>query len=360
MHTKDQPLEGWDLFISHASEDKNVLAKPLSAALSAFGLRVWYDEFTLTLGDSLSRSIDKGLASSKYGAVILSPAFFAKRWPEYELRGLTARELGEEKVILPIWHNVTRTDVLQFSPPLADKFALLSSGKTPLELAISLIEVIRPEIFTRIHRRLTYLLALKNGESELIEPARVRPGPIRHKQLSAELTGRIRLVRAALLGVHTDSMENWVDGFRHDAHPSTEVGVWERIAAVVLEYAAMAPLQAAQLPQVFRVVMGLNCGSSRERVEKEAEGLPSDAVEVISTLYRHSLPAYEVDVPRMYPDSKDGEAPPFTTEDREHFPDDLPDDLLESLIRETTDKPMSPKKRSPRTGKASRPTRSHD
>jgi len=73
---------------SHASEDKEALVQPLATALAAFGVRAWYDEFTLEAGDSLSRSIDRGLADSRFGVVVLSPSFILKPWPEYELRGL--------------------------------------------------------------------------------------------------------------------------------------------------------------------------------------------------------------------------------------------------------------------------------
>jgi hypothetical protein len=50
----------WDAFISHASEDKDQIARPLYLQLQELGLRIWFDEFTLTVGDSLRRSIDKG------------------------------------------------------------------------------------------------------------------------------------------------------------------------------------------------------------------------------------------------------------------------------------------------------------
>ena len=76
------------------------------------------------MGDSLRQSIDKGLINSRFGIVVLSPAFFEKNWPQYELNGLTAREIDGHKVILPIWHSVSREGVLGYSPPLADKVAL--------------------------------------------------------------------------------------------------------------------------------------------------------------------------------------------------------------------------------------------
>jgi TIR domain len=70
----------WDVFISHASEDKDFV-RPLAEVLQKSGLSVWYDEFALKVGDSLRRKIDEGLAKSRYGIVILSHAFFTKNWP---------------------------------------------------------------------------------------------------------------------------------------------------------------------------------------------------------------------------------------------------------------------------------------
>jgi len=84
----------FDVFISHASEDKDDFVRPLANELLNRGIRVWYDESTLKWGDSLRRKIDQGLARSRYGIVILSSAFFVKNWPQYELDGLVAREMG--------------------------------------------------------------------------------------------------------------------------------------------------------------------------------------------------------------------------------------------------------------------------
>jgi hypothetical protein len=115
---------GWEVFICHASEDKEEIARPLANALDANGLSVWYDEFSLRVGDSLRQSIDHGLLRSKFGIVILSPQFFEKHWPQQELNGLATRELGKKKVILPIWHKVGFEEVRQYSPMLADRLAV--------------------------------------------------------------------------------------------------------------------------------------------------------------------------------------------------------------------------------------------
>lgn len=122
--TREKKPAAWDVFICHASEDKDEIARPLANALAAKGLSVWYDEFSLRVGDSLRQSIDHGLLRSKFGVVILSPHFFEKHWPQQELNGLATRELGGRKVILPVWHKVGFEEVRQYSPTLADRLAV--------------------------------------------------------------------------------------------------------------------------------------------------------------------------------------------------------------------------------------------
>jgi hypothetical protein len=102
----------YDAFISHASEDKEDLVRPLAEKLQEAGFSIWYDEFQLKVGDSLRRSIDKGLANSKFGIVVLSSNFFAKNWPQYELDGLVAKEMSAGKTILPLWHKVSKNEVM--------------------------------------------------------------------------------------------------------------------------------------------------------------------------------------------------------------------------------------------------------
>jgi hypothetical protein len=117
----------YDVFISHASEDKDDFVRPLAEELVKIGVKVWYDEFSLKWGDSLRSSIDKGLANSKFGVIVISTSFITKKWPEYEVNGLVAKEINGENKILPIWHKVTKTDVMKYSPSLADKLAMNSS-----------------------------------------------------------------------------------------------------------------------------------------------------------------------------------------------------------------------------------------
>lgn len=134
----------WDVFLSHASEDKDDFARPLAAALKAKGLEVWFDEFTLRVGDSLRRSIDKGLAGARFGIVLISPKFLEKEWPQKELDALMGRESHGVKIILPVWHNVDAAYVSKFSPLLADRLAS-SSSKGLNQVVADLMAAIKDE-----------------------------------------------------------------------------------------------------------------------------------------------------------------------------------------------------------------------
>jgi hypothetical protein len=139
---EDDIEKEYDIFISHASEDKDAVVRPLAHALQDSGLKVWYDEFELRIGDSLRRKIDKGLANSRFGVVVLSQSFFAKGWTNYELDGLVTRAVSGEQVILPIWHNVSKQEVIQYSPSLADKLARNTAIYTVDEIAAEISDLI--------------------------------------------------------------------------------------------------------------------------------------------------------------------------------------------------------------------------
>ncbi|WP_321281390.1 DUF1883 domain-containing protein [Marinifilum fragile] len=132
----------YDVFISHASEDKDEVVRPLAHALQAEGLNVWYDEFELKIGDSLRRKIDKGLANSRFGIVVLSKDFIKKGWTNYELDGIITKEISGEQIVLPIWHNITKKEVIEYSPSMADKVARNTAVYTIEEIAEEIAEVI--------------------------------------------------------------------------------------------------------------------------------------------------------------------------------------------------------------------------
>jgi hypothetical protein len=138
-----ESIRDYDIFISHASEDKDAVVRPLAHALSNGGLKVWYDEFELKIGDSLRRRIDAGLAKSRFGLVVLSRSFFRKGWTNYELDGLVTRAVSGEQILLPIWHEITKQELIGYSPSLADKVARSTGSHTIDEIANEIIGVIR-------------------------------------------------------------------------------------------------------------------------------------------------------------------------------------------------------------------------
>lgn len=133
----------YDFFISHASEDKDGFVRGLAEAFRARDVKVWYDEFTLKVGDSLRREIDRGLTNSRYGIVVLSRHFFQKEWPQRELDGLISLEVDGGKRILPIWHEISKDEVTRHSPTLADKIALNTSLKSTDEIANELCRLVQ-------------------------------------------------------------------------------------------------------------------------------------------------------------------------------------------------------------------------
>ena len=141
--TIDSPEMSYDFFVSHASEDKEEFVRELVQALEARGAKVWYDEFMLKVGDSLRRRIDQGLRNSRFGIVVLSEHFFKKEWPNKELDGLFQLEDKGEKRILPIWHKISKDEIIKYSPLIADKFALNSSLSSIEGIAEQLCDLLK-------------------------------------------------------------------------------------------------------------------------------------------------------------------------------------------------------------------------
>ena len=135
-------IRKYDVFISHASEDKGEVVRPLAIALQNKNLKVWYDEFELKIGDSLRQKIDKGLANSRFGIVVLSKNFIRKGWTNYELDGIITKSVSGQQVVLPIWHDITKQEVIDYSPSLADKVARNTATYTIDEIADEIAEVI--------------------------------------------------------------------------------------------------------------------------------------------------------------------------------------------------------------------------
>ncbi|WP_165966911.1 toll/interleukin-1 receptor domain-containing protein [Actinomadura sp. 7K507] len=244
-----------DLFISHASEDKDDFVRPLANALERLELDVWYDEFSVTFGDSVSASIDAGLKDSRYGVLVLSRNFLSKRWPEYEYRSLIALEDGKQKRIIPIWHNVTRDELLAYSPYLADKVAILSAGKEPLSVALEVMRIAVPEKFTELVRRHAAQQASKDLPSMELRKISKWPfmwGPLKQSELR-----RLRLVREILAEVFPQTWEDLVSDFRRDM-PSAregEIQIWERLAGIYAVISRKYSLTKGQKQSLFAELM---------------------------------------------------------------------------------------------------------
>ncbi len=126
-----------DVFICHDSRDKPPFAKNLAKELQKVDLKVWYDDFSLEIGDGLIESIQKALSDSKKCILIISQNFLNNNgWVKKEFTAISTRETKKkEEVILPIWHGVNANEVYEYSPFLADKYAIDSSKMNIKEIA---------------------------------------------------------------------------------------------------------------------------------------------------------------------------------------------------------------------------------
>jgi hypothetical protein len=104
---------------------------------------VWLDEIELKIGHSLRRKIDQGIRASRFATVIFSASFFAKGWTQYELDGIVTKSVAGEQNLLPIWHNVTKDEVMAHSPSLADKVARSTATSTIAEIAGEIASVVK-------------------------------------------------------------------------------------------------------------------------------------------------------------------------------------------------------------------------
>lgn len=132
----------YDVFLSHASEDKDDVARPLAMLLQERGLRVWYDEFELRIGDNLVAKLNAGINASRFGILVLSDAFFAKRWTKYELDMLEHLAVTENRILFPIWHNITARTIRELRPSLANIFGLSTENYTVEQIATEIYNAI--------------------------------------------------------------------------------------------------------------------------------------------------------------------------------------------------------------------------
>lgn len=234
----------WDVFISHASEDKEKFVIPLANKLKEYGVKVWLDKFTLNAGDSLRQSIDEGLKKSKYGIVVLSKSFFSKDWTGYELDSLVNRQVGGRKVILPVWYNITKKAVQKYSLYLADKVALNSNDMDFNEITESLIKVIRPDIYdiiVNLHRteKMYELGEIKNATSSGIHmwmsEIMKNKANQKHKELSLDILIPLRLIHSIYKDTDKRTFEERIEIYKYNTNLQREILIEIKNATIFLE-----------------------------------------------------------------------------------------------------------------------------
>lgn len=145
--TEEEQLPEYDVFVSHAWEDKEDFVDEFVEALTALDIKVWYDKRQIKWGDSMRERIDDGLKKSRFGVAVLSPNYIAenKYWTKAELDGLFQLESVNGKTLLPIWHNLTKQQVMNYSPIIANKKAMTTASMTAQEIADELLKLIPQE-----------------------------------------------------------------------------------------------------------------------------------------------------------------------------------------------------------------------
>ncbi len=133
-----------DVFLCHAWDDRKGAAKELHDLLESCGVTVWFSEKDVLLGSPLLREIDKGLAKSKVGIVLVTPDFLKRIKGEgiadKELSALLARDL-----LVPIIHKTTYEALREISPLLGSRSGLNTAEDTMANIAAKLKELVTPE-----------------------------------------------------------------------------------------------------------------------------------------------------------------------------------------------------------------------
>ena len=138
----------YDVFISHATPDKEDVVNELVKQLHNLGIKVWVDKNNITWGSSSRASMDEGLKKARYGIVILSPSYIAedRYWTKAEMDALFQLESATgRKILLPVWHGLSLEDVMNFSPLIATRNALNTATMSIAEIAIQVAKIIRTE-----------------------------------------------------------------------------------------------------------------------------------------------------------------------------------------------------------------------
>lgn len=228
--------KNWDVFISHASEDKDTVVRQLADTLEKLKVKIWFDEFSLKVGDSLSKSIDDGLQKSKFGIVVISKNFLEKRWTDYEYRSLLSKEDNGKKIILPIWHDISKDEVKNFSLYLSDKVALDTSKSSINKIALQLTETIRPDIYQNIKAYFLFKDLFKDSKEETVKLSELKKQEKPLSKLSKQLEVRARNIYYGIGQVLNFTIDESIYNYELDLRPDREIQTWEIMNLCYLEY----------------------------------------------------------------------------------------------------------------------------
>lgn len=130
-----------DVFLCHAWDDRQYAAKELHDLLVSNGVSVWFSEKDIGLGVPLMRAIDKGLANSRIGLVLVTPALL-RRLPQEGIADKELSALLARDQLVPIVHNTTYEALRDISPLLASRTGLSTAEETMIEVAAKLAELV--------------------------------------------------------------------------------------------------------------------------------------------------------------------------------------------------------------------------
>lgn len=275
------------VFLSHSSQDKADLVRPLAEFLRIQGITVWFDEFTLVPGDSLAESIDRGLVQSDVGVLVISPAFISTArssgWTSYEYRGIVSNTIGASTTrLIPIWHGVDAATVRAFSPSLADTLAITTDGRELAEVAFDVMRVVAPDKA----RSLSVLLAteklrshLTPGDQEQVDPRNLVLAPRRSVIADGQVIVRATLVVKAMRSSgasYVADLEGFLDDLASDSHVETELRVWEVIAATYSTVSQRHPATAESRKDLANFILLLSLAGD------EADVPPALAPETVA------------------------------------------------------------------------------
>ena len=201
-------------------------------------------------------------------------------------------EIESGEILIPLWKNLTVKEVRKFSPYLADKFALTTKESIE-DIAIKIIEVCNPKLFSEVHYKIRLDKILKTAKIKKADADELMAAPIRHVKLNENLISRIRLIRSSLLLCYPHSMAFWLDGFQRDMNIETEIRHWEHFSTCFLKIIVD--------PQMFKLYKGTREEFYKDvfdllfciREIKTAQKFISKFIKKAKNIYSYTIPIYD-------------------------------------------------------------------